>query len=249
MDKNIKWMLLKAVLGLAIFIFLLSFAQIRQGNRTISGVDLNIDHVEGLYFVQEESLMKDLKNKYAEYDQESLKSLNIKRIEQLLNDDPFVERAEVYRNVDGNLEIQIVQEKPFARVNSGENEFYISETLEKMPLSSVYSPEVMIVGGNIKESDFEGLKELILFIKADKLLTKHIIAIKKQAPNSFILLVNKGNYIIEFGDLKGIEEKFDHLKLFYEQYLGKVGLDYYEKINLKFKNQIVATKRKNDEKE
>src|SRR5690606_571913 len=116
-----------------------------------------------------------------------------------------------------------------------------------IPLSSLYSAEVMLVGGNIEESDFEGLKELIKFISADKLLKKHIIAVKKQQPNSFILLVNKGDYVIEFGELKDFDKKFEKLKLFYKQYLGKVGMNYYKTINLKFNNQIVATKRNSDE--
>src|SRR5690625_5807572 len=89
---------------------------------------------------------------------------------------------------------------------------------------------------------------MIEIIKADKLLKNHVIAMRKEAPNSFNLLINKGDYIIEFGELERIEEKFENLKLFYEQYLGKVGLDYYEKINLKFNNQIVATKRERDRK-
>ena len=79
-------------------------------------------------------------------------------------------------------------------------------------------------------------------------MKKHIIAVKKEEPNSFILLVNKGDYVIEFGELKNIESKFEKLKLFYDEYLGKVGLNYYERINLRFNNQIVATKRINDEK-
>jgi cell division protein FtsQ len=133
------------------------------------------------------------------------------------------------------------------RVNTGVEEYYISDELTKIPLSNLYSAKVLLAGGPIDEDDFYGLKELSEAVSADKLLKKHIIAVKKMEPNSFILFVNKGDYIIEFGELNDFNEKFDKLKLFYEQYLGKVGWDYYSKLNLKFSNQIVATKRNNDE--
>lgn len=249
MDRKGKIMLLKVFLGFVVFVSLFSFATVRHNNRTLGALNLNLDQESGVRFIKEESLINELGSKFENLNSTSIKELNIKEIEAVLESNPFVKSAEVYQEIEGNLAIQIVQETPFARVNTGKKEFYIAETLKVMPLSNVYSPDVMMVGGEVHESEFEDLKELILFIKADKLLKKHIVAIKKQAPNSFILLVNKGEYIIEFGDLKNKEEKFDKLKLFYAQYLNKVGLNYYEKINLNFNNQIVATKRKHDEKE
>jgi len=243
-----KWMIVKACLGVMVFIFLVSFSAIRHADKPLKDILITVDHESGKYFVNDSLVKKIINGKQLHVSSTPLGSMNVKEVESVLDRNSFIQKSQVFQDIDGNMKIRIKQETPIARINTGLDEFYLSEQLSKIPLSPLYSAEVMLVGGDITEEDFSGLKELIKVISADKLLKKHIIAVKKEQPNSFILLVNKGNYVIEFGELKDFKEKFEKLKLFYGQYLGKVGLDYYEKINLKFKNQIVATKRNSDEK-
>ena len=52
-----------------------------------------------------------------------------------------------------------------------------------------------------------------------------------------------GNHRIMLGTLNEFEEKLANLKLFYEQAIPKVGWEKYSMINLKYKNQIVCTKK------
>ena len=243
-----KWMLLKAFLGCLLFSFLVSFSAIRHACKPLTDIKITVDHESGKYFVNDSLVRKIVDGKQLRVSQVPLGNMDVAEVERILNRNSFIEKSEVFQDIDGTMRIQINQETPIARINTGDDEFYLSENLAKVPLSHLYSAEVLLVGGQIDEEDFEGLKNLSQFITADKLLKKHIIGVKKERPNSFILLVNKGDYVIEFGELKNFEEKFEKLKLFYDQYLGKVGMNYYEKINLRFKNQIVATKRINDEK-
>lgn len=246
---KINWKFVKIVLGFALLIFLLSFSANRHASKPVKAVEVQIDHGEGKYFLTDSLVKKIIDNKDLKTTQRSLGNLKVDQVEQVLDSNPFVLESQVFKDVDGVLKIDLKQKTPIARINNGlGDEYYLAEDLTKIPLSNIYSAEVLMVGGQVKERDYEGLKILIKTIMADKLLKNHVIAVKKMSPNSFNLLINKGDYIIEFGELDRIEEKFDNLKLFYEQYLGKVGLDYYEKINLKFKNQIVATKRESDEK-
>lgn len=245
---RIKWTIVKTLTGVAVFSFLVSFAAIRHACKPLKEIAIKVDHESGEYFVNDSLVKKVINGKQLHVNSTPLGNMNVKEIERILDRNSFIQKSQVFQDIDGNMKISIDQESPFARINTGSDEFYLSEQLTKIPLSPLHSAEVMMVGGNITEEDFRGLKELIQVISADKLLKKHIIAVKKEQPNSFILLVNKGDYVIEFGELKNFKEKFEKLKLFYSQYLGKVGLDYYEKINLKFNNQIVATKRYSDEK-
>ena len=55
--------------------------------------------------------------------------------------------------------------------------------------------------------------------------------------------VTTGNYYIELGTLNNFEQKLHNLKLFYNQYIDYIGTGDYEKLTLKFVNQVVATKR------
>src|SRR5690606_30722019 len=244
--KN-KWIVIKSLLGILVLSFLVSFSAIRHARKPVKDISVRVDHESGKYFVNDSLVKKLLDNKEIHVSSIPLGDLNINHLEKALDRNSFIRKAEVFQDIDGVMKININQETPIARINTGTNEYYLSENLTEIPLSNLYAAKVVLVGGNIVKSDFAGLKELATEISADKLLKKHIIAIKKEKPNSFILLVNKGNYVIEFGELKDFKAKFDKLKLFYEQYLGKVGWNYYEKINLKFNNQIVATKRNSDE--
>lgn len=242
-----KLKILKLFLGISVFIFLVGFSAKRHACKPVADVLIEIDHSSENRFVNDELVRNLLDGKELRVSSTPLGNLNIRKIEKVLNGNPFVRKSQVFKDVDGNLSVKINQKKPIMRVNTNVEEYYLSDQLTKIPLSNLYSAQVLLAGGDIKESDFSGLKALSEAISADKLLKKHIIAVKKVEPNSFNLFVNKGNYIIEFGELRDFDEKFEKLKLFYDQYLDKVGLNYYSKINLKYRNQIVATKRKNDE--
>lgn len=242
-----KWIILKILLGIIVLGFLVSFSVNRHISKNVEKINIKIDHETGRYFLNDSLVLSIISGKKNDINELSIGDLAIGEIEAKLNENTYVNEAQVYKDIDGELFIDIRQQVPIARVFTGNDEYYLTSNLTKMPLSNLYSDEVILVGGEIEENDYDGIYKMTEFLKADKLLKKHIIAMKKVNPNSFILLINNGNYYIEFGELENIEDKFENLKLFYDQYLGKVGLDYYKSINLKFNNQIVATKRKGDE--
>ena len=48
---------------------------------------------------------------------------------------------------------------------------------------------------------------------------------------------------IVIGEVYNLESKFNKLMLFYEEGLSKTGWNEYKTINLKYKDQVVCTKR------
>lgn len=243
-----KWKIFKMLFGIIVFVFLVSFSAKRHASKPIKDIRVSIESNSSQYFINDSLVKRIVNSKPIEVMKTPLGNLNVAEIEKHLNENSFIKQAQVFKEVEGNLNIKIVQKTPVCRVITEDDEYYLSRDLSKMPLSTLYAAEVLLVGGEVEKEDFEGLVSLAEFINDDKLLKKHIIAVRKDAPNSFILLINKGDYVIEFGGLEKINEKFEKLKLFYEQYISRVGLNYYEKIDVRFNNQIVATKRINDEK-
>lgn len=243
-----KWIYIKALLGVGIFIFLVSFSAQRHACRDLTAIHVQVDHSEGNYFINDSLVRLILDRDDLKVSSTPLGNLNIARIENEVDQNSFVKKSQVYKNTKGDLFIEIKQETPVARINTSKEEFYLTDEATKIPLSGLYSANVILVVGEVLDEDLQGLKTLIQYISDDKLLKKHIIGIKKERPDSFNLVVNWGGYIIEFGALNQIEEKMTKLKLFYDQFLNKVPYGYYEKISLKFNNQIVATKREENEK-
>ena len=59
----------------------------------------------------------------------------------------------------------------------------------------------------------------------------------------FELIPIVGDFNIIFGDISNIEKKFEKLKLMYKTGFNNEGWNKYKTINLKYKNQIVCTKK------
>ncbi|MFM9007627.1 MAG: cell division protein FtsQ, partial [Bacteroidota bacterium] len=57
------------------------------------------------------------------------------------------------------------------------------------------------------------------------------------------LIPRLGQHRILLGDTTDLSDKLERMRIFYLQGLNKTGWDKYELINLKYKNQVVCTKR------
>lgn len=173
----------------------------------------------------------------------TLSEVDVEKIEDKVAKSPYVDSVEVSKDVRGTIHFEIKTNEPIARINSPKGEFYISTTGQKMPLSKLNSAVVLLINGDVHEYEFEDLSNFVKAIQNDDLLKNHIIGIEKVGKRSYNLIVNRGNFYIEFGTLNNFEKKLNNLKLFYDQYIDFVGTDEYEKLSLKFINQVVATKR------
>ena len=134
-----------------------------------------------------------------------------------------------------------------------------------MSLSRKYSSHVLVANGHIIEhfeinksnvSVCENKEEnpkknyvvcdlfvLSKFIYDDEFWRSQIEQIYVNEANEFELIPRVGAHLILFGSIDNYERKFRNLKIFYEQGLNNIGWNKYEKINLKFDNQIVCTKK------
>ncbi|MCK4408307.1 MAG: hypothetical protein KAV44_11570, partial [Bacteroidales bacterium] len=158
--------------------------------------------------------------------------------------------------------IDVVQRKPVVRVITKSNQnFYIDVNGVLMPLNKNHVARVLIASGNIGNSLLPPAKlklqtdsldqnqvlfkiySLAKFINNNKFLNAQIEQIYINKENCIELIPKVGKHLIIFGDIDNMEEKFENLIAFYKNGLSKVGWDKYKKINLKYKNQVVCTKK------
>ena len=74
------------------------------------------------------------------------------------------------------------------------------------------------------------------------MLKNLVVGIRKEKVNSFILLVDDGDYILELGKLENLETKLENFLVFHSEFIEKSAEIPYTKFNLRFNNQIVASK-------
>lgn len=235
--KN-KFRILKILITIIIFGFLLSFSLKRFNNKPMEKVSVNLTKTKNpVYFIDEKDV-KDLVKK--SNPTKRIGDIDIPDLEKKLNQLPAVDSANVYLNLNGNLNLDIKQRVPAFRLNKDGKDFYVDEKGNEFPTSKNYSYPCMLVTGNVKESEYEKLADLVNKIDHDEFSKKYFIGISKEK-GGYNLLTSQGNYKVEIGDLDRIHLKVKGFKTFVEKYLIYQQPEKYTKISVKYDNQIVTT--------
>ena len=151
----------------------------QYGERVCTSINVDIDNQFENYFINEADVIDlitdggDIRIVGEAFDQ-----LDLKEIETKLLDTKFIQNAEVYKDLEGNLLITINQSRPIARLLSKKmNDRYISNKGHVLPLSQRYTARVVLIDGafadNAKLYDLteteqnRQLMELLRFIEKD----------------------------------------------------------------------------------
>ena len=245
----------------------LGFVRKEQANKLATRLDINVNSENENYFVTSDDIRQMLTDKGDSIINQPLASIDIPGLEHLISNNPSVEKAEVFTSVNGQLRILASQRTPVARVfNLYAESYYIDREGKLMPWSPSYTANVVTVNGFINESygnwyrytvkDIEScapLREYSVlddvyriadFIGRDSCRKALIGQIYVNSAKEYELIPNVGTFRIVIGDSGNLEEKFNKLNIFYREGLRNTGAwNDYSVINLKYKNQIVCTKR------
>lgn len=192
---------------------------------------------EKVYFIDEKDVKDFIKKSNPS---KRIGDIDIPMLEKEVNNFPSVDSANVYLNLNGNLNVDIVQKVPAFRLNKNGQDFYVDKKGNEFPISKNYSHPSMLVTGDVKRGEYVKLAELVDKINKDDFSRKYFIGIKKEK-NSYYLLTSEGNFRVEIGDLDHIEFKVKGFKAFVEKFLVYQDPQKYSKVSVRYDNQIVTT--------
>jgi len=196
------------------------------------------------HFVNEQDILYLLKQADLNPMQKPMNTINTDRIESELMKNQMISRVEAYKTPSGKIKLEISQKLPILRVMGVNDNFYIDNQGTPMPVSSRYVAHVPVANGYVeKELAMTDLYKFALFLQKNEFWNSQIEQIYVNANRDIELIPRVGNHRIVLGTFEGFEEKLDNLQLFYKQAIPKIGWDKYSVINLKYKNQIVCTKK------
>ncbi len=245
----------------------LGFVQKEQSHRKADRLDITVNSKDANFFVTQDDIRQMLTERGDSIVHQPLSSINIPELERIISNNPSIENAEVFVSVSGEVRITAVQRKPIARVFALDGEsYYIDQQGKLMPWSSNYTADVVAVNGLIYETygnwyrysmkeieacaplrEFSVLDDIYRmadFINKDPYRKSLIGQIYVNSSKEFELVPSVGTFRILLGDSKDLEEKFAKLTVFCREGLRNTGAwNDYSTINLKYKNQIVCTKR------
>ncbi|NJN78222.1 MAG: hypothetical protein HC803_07730 [Saprospiraceae bacterium] len=165
-------------------------------NSTSGQLTVNIEPIDGKRFVTEKeigALIK--KNFYGDevskpieelLADETLKRINLKALESLIDQYPWVLASDVYVDAQNNITINITQRRPLLRCfDEYEKSFYVDEEGTRMPISDEETARVIVASGKIKDWEegsqadstynvVDSLYKLVKFIELDTFLFAQI---------------------------------------------------------------------------
>ncbi len=181
-----------------------------------------------------------------------LDQLDLKALEARVRSNGLVRECQVAADLGGTLNVRVWQHRPIARLverhGVGSNaDGYLNAEGELLPLSEHYTARVLLVAGvyferlpNLTAPRHAALRTLLRFITADPFWNAQVAQVVVERNGEVTLVPQVGNHQIEFGLPTEPEAKFRKLKIFYTQILPVKGWDAYQRVSVKFKNQLVC---------
>ena len=251
MSKEEKKNLLIYSFSGLLLISLITFASVKNGNRKVDILEVEISDEEGNFFTDQLEVIDLMTDKSADYIiGVEMGELNPKILEERVESNPFVRDAQIYRDLKGNLQVKVEQSKPIARLFiDGKKDKYIDKDGRILPVNAKHTARVPLIETefefkwekNMNESSYgQKVFELLTFVEAEEFWKAQIahIIIKKDGEIEMYPQVTK--QLIEFGPPEDLKNKFSKLMIFYKEILPTKGWNSYSRVNVKFDNQIIC---------
>ena len=173
-----------------------------------------------------------------------LSAINTRALENYLKSHPRFEDVVCSLTTDGCLNVSVLPMVPELRVFDDSISYYINKDGKRMMSKASYFVDVPVVSGKFGENFSPGdILPVSRFITSDPTLSKLIGMIHVDSPDNIILVPRIHGHVINFGDTNRLEEKRDALIAMYRKVLPYKGWEEYDTISVKFRGQVVATRR------
>ncbi|MEB2784645.1 cell division protein FtsQ/DivIB [Algoriphagus persicinus] len=247
---NVKKILAFVVLTLVLVGFI-GFVEKQTLYKTFQGTEINIEGVSGVYFVEDAEIARILGQAFPDLKPGlMLEEVPMKDIEIRLLGHPFVKSVQAMLGQKGILNLKISQHQPIARIAQPlAADGYITTEGKVIPTSTSYTSRVLILEGDYAEmlmdkgditADMPELMDLIRFITEDEFWNAQITEVEVNTKDNIRLFQQVGRQVIEFGDAHDIANKFGRIAVFYKEILPRKGWNAYDRVSVKFKDQIVC---------
>lgn len=243
---------IKIISAIATVGAIIAFTEKRQSRASVQDISVKMVNISENHFLDESDIMRLMELNKENLKGASLDQVDMREVERKIMREPFVEDAQLYSDLKGNLMVKTSLRRPIARIvrNDGPDG-YIAEDGTVMPTSDKFTSRVILISGeyvhqlvkqkNLNTSD-EGkqLVELIETIRDDEFWSAQIAQLDIDRKMRITLLPQVGDETIEFGKPENIDTKFGKLMIFYKEILPRMGWNKYSRVNLEYEGQIVA---------
>ncbi len=172
------------------------------------------------------------------------KEVNLNELESRLRASDKIERVNVSLLNNGILAIDVVPMVPVARIFDTSTSYYINAGGKRISADPRYHVDVPVVVGNFNDRRPATRLLPLLDHIASRPELDALVSTVKQAHNGDIIIVPTiRGHVVNFGDTSDVADKFARLREFYRQVMPVRGWETYDTIAVKWRGQVVATRR------
>lgn len=209
-------------------------------------------------FVTAEDVKRYLDSEAGGYIGKRLDSLDLVKIEKIIDGKSAVLKSEAYMTKDGTLNISVTQRRPFVRFQKHDGGFYADRDGFIFPLQGNYTAYVPVIDGNIpvstgssykgraqdrKEQEWiDSIIALVDYMDRSGVWNENIVQITVQKNGDLVMIPRQGKERFLFGKPDGFEEKFSLMEKYYTGIVPAKGQDFYSTVNVKYNGQIICRK-------
>lgn len=177
--------------------------------------------------------------------------INTNKLEKKLSAFTTLNNVEIFRKIEskgfafrGKLVVNVDERIPVLRIKNSNEDYYLDPGGIKIPVSGKYVERILIATGKISDEMIKkSLLQMADFVNRDDFWRAQIEQVFIQANGELLVVPQVGDYLIEFGTPDNYESKLRNLKAVYQQGFKNMGWNKYKNINVKYRNQVVCTKK------
>lgn len=261
--------IIRYILAFGVFALLLAaLAAMDRGSKevrhktTCTGIKVEILDKDKMDFVTAEDVTTTIQKEYGICKGKRIDSVDLKKIENILDGRSAVLKSEAYTSKDGTVHITITQREPVAIFTTSDGKsFYADETGFMFPVRKKFKGNIPEISGDIPiagAGTFKGepatakekkwltdMTSLIIYVRDNKIWHDAISKIIVKPGGDLVMTPSKGSETFLFGKPDNYIGKFRRLERYYE-YIAPTrdgstkDKKPYKSVNVKFDGQIVC---------
>ena len=258
MSKTLKYIIITASAIVLAACLILAYAGGAASRAPLKckGLKVTVKDSSVNSFVTAADIKKYLDREYGKYVGMSLDSIDLTKVEKIVDGRSAVYKSQAYTTRDGILNVTVTQRTPIVRFQKSDGGFYADEEGFLFPLQSSYASRVQVVDGEIplkansgykgkledeKEREWLGkVLEVVNFMENSRTWKDKIVQITVSDGGELTLVPRTGKEKFHFGQPEKIEEKFAKMEMYYSCILPEKGADAYRSVNVEYEGQIVC---------
>lgn len=243
--KKSAFIAIDVILGIYLLLAITVFNQPDDQKAVCTQVDIHIEDGKVDGFLGGSEIKEQLQRAKIYPQGQPMKQIDVRKIEEVIRQNPFVEKAECYKTQGGHVKVSLTQRLPVIRIKADNGEDYYVDTHGEIMPNTRYTSNLVIATGHISRPFAQKkLAYMGNFIMKSPFWSSQVEQLNVLEDGTVEMVPRIGDHIIYLGAVSSIPQKFDRLEKFYRYGLSVAGWNKYSYINMEFDNQIICKKKR-----